>query len=128
MEVQSIGSRNDNLGRILVDPLPEIFHNRGIAGGARIGRGMTKLSWFMPMLLAFCLPVRQGGNDDGMEGRKSQWEVNPFRERMRRQRNRLPASLDRIGAPLVTLRAVGNPFFRFSFAGGAKEGEVGSPA
>jgi hypothetical protein len=59
MEVQSIGSRNDNLGRILVDPLPEIFHNRGIAGGARIGRGMTKLSWFMPMLLAFCLPVRQ---------------------------------------------------------------------
>jgi hypothetical protein len=63
-----------------------------------------------------------------MECRKLQWEVNPFRKRSGRQGDRFLGFLDRIGAPLMTLGTVSNPFFRFPFAGGAKEGEVGSPA
>src|SRR4030043_2078309 len=63
-----------------------------------------------------------------MECRKLQWGVDSFRKRGRRQGDRFLGFLDRMGAPLMTLRAVGNPFFRFSFTGGAKEGEVGSPA
>jgi hypothetical protein len=54
--------------------------------------------------------------------------VDLFRESMRRHGDRFLGFLDEIGAPLMTLRTIGNPFFRFSFAGGAKEGEVGSSA
>src|SRR4030067_1816780 len=61
-----------------------------------------------------------------MECRKLQWGVDPFRKRGRRQEDRFLGFLNRIGAPLMTLRAVGNPFFGFPFAGGAKEGKVGS--
>src|SRR3972149_1600795 len=49
-------------------------------------------------------------------------------KRRRRQGDRFLGFFDRIGAPLMTLRTVSHPFFRFSSAGGAKEGEVGGTA
>jgi hypothetical protein len=53
-EVQSIGSPKDNLDRILVDPLLKIVHNRGIAEGARTGRELMEISWFMPISVSLC--------------------------------------------------------------------------
>src|SRR4030042_2861520 len=63
-----------------------------------------------------------------MECRKLQWGVDAFRKRGGRQEDPFLGFLNRIGAPLMTLRAVGNPFFRFSFTGGTKEGKIGCPA
>src|SRR4030043_937603 len=63
-----------------------------------------------------------------MECRKLQWGVDPLRKGGGRREDRFLGFLDRIGAPLMTLRAVGNPFFRFSFTGGTKEGKIGWPA
>ena len=36
--------------------------------------------------------------------------------------------VNRVSAPLMALRTVRSPFFRFSFAGGTGEGEMGGPA
>jgi hypothetical protein len=95
-------------------------------GEAKTGKEWTKISWFIPGLMSAWR--KQGRKDGRTESKKLQWEVDLFRERMRRQGDRFLGFLDEISAPLMTLRTIGNPFFRFSFAGGAKEIEVRSSA
>ncbi len=111
-------------------PFSKNFSQQGHCGGRK---NWNRVDW-NPMIHS-CLCLSTGRADIMVEWnrRKLQWEVSPFRRR-RRQDACFLSFLDRISAPLMTLRAVGNPFsvgnpfFRFSFAGGAKEGKVRSPA
>ncbi len=51
-----------------------------------------------------------------------------LRREIGRKVDKLLTLVNRVSAPLMALRTVRSPFFRFSFAGGTGEGEIGSPA
>jgi hypothetical protein len=65
----------------------------------------------------------------------SEWDLHRiqsegvfFRREIGRKVDELLTLVNRVSAPLMALRTVRSPFFRFSFAGGTDEREIGSPA
>jgi hypothetical protein len=94
--------------------LRDRIHNRGIEKEEKTEKVFRKMDAFI--------------STSERDLRRIQSEGVFFRREIGRKVDELLTLVNRVSAPLMALRTVRSPFFRFSFAGGTDEGEIGSPA
>jgi hypothetical protein len=95
-------------------PLPEGSHNRGIEKEEKTEKVFQEMDAFIPT--------------SERDLHRIQSEGVCLRREIGRKVDKLLTLVNRVSAPLMALRTVRSPFFRFSFAGGTDEGKIGGPA